>query len=105
MGASVWPDGKTHSDWYESAGLLMEVEKELGSRIVLTVCSAGSPEHPDLSLVLTSFMGTDATAEPVVLGSVRYLASTLRLTNWKGLISFLLYQLDFETMLSEEDLT
>lgn len=97
MGASRWPGGKITSDWYESAGLMTEMQTMLGCAVTIGIRPVGVPEHPDLELTCTAVpMGQDG-AEAAHSVSVKCRASSLHLATWKGLITFLLYQLDFES--------
>lgn len=97
MAESVWPDGKTSSDWYDIAGLLMEMEEAWGVSATITFQSAGKRNHPDLLMTLSTEMQLDAGAELARSVCVRYLASRQHLASLKALITFGLYQADFES--------
>lgn len=95
MGKGVWPDGMTHCDWYEVAGLLMEMEAENGVAIELIIMSGGSAKHPDLTLEARAVKMDAENMEAVRWASTKCRASITRTANLKALCTYLLYQLDF----------
>jgi len=102
MGASKWPDGKTTSDWYEVAGLMKEMEALGGYAITLTIQSGGSAEKPDLSLEATAVPMPGLSAEHAPSVSTKCRASQEQYVSLKGLLTFLLYQLDFAETLTTD---
>jgi len=96
MGESVWPDGRTSQDWYSVAGLMMEMERALGCSLRLEMYSDVKKGRPELVVYLRAFpMGSAYTAvEP--LASVSCRCSALGLATLQGVITFLLYQMDFQ---------
>lgn len=96
MGASLWPDGRTSSDWIEIAGLMREMERECGQSIAIVFQTAGDDSNPDLQMTLTTEPTVDAGAELALSAFLQYRATGLRMASLKGLLFFLLYQMDFE---------
>ncbi len=102
MGASVWPDGKTSSSWYELAGLLAEMEAELEACISISIQSAGSPAHPDLLLQATAVPMAFDPAEPVRSAYVKSRAYQLNQKDMEGLCFSLLYALNSDIAWKKE---
>lgn len=95
MGASLWPDGRTTSDWYEVAGLLMEMQREnLGSTCIEMTVTV-SKGQPDLLIRATAVPEPDAPWVAAGSVSASVLCSRSNYTSLKGVLISLIYQLDF----------
>ncbi len=94
MGASIWPDGKTSSSWYDLAGLLREMQSDLDACITISIQSAGSDKAPDLLLQATAVPIAYDPADPVRSAYVNNRAYRLNLRSLEELLFSLLYQLN-----------
>lgn len=94
-GESVWPDGKTSADWYDVAGLMMEMEQINRVKFTVTLSSEGNAKSPDLLLLVSATNTDNAAAEPVfwALSPLRF--SGLRMASLKAAFLYALYQMDF----------
>ena len=95
MGASVWPDGNTSSNWKDVAGLMREFEEDNTVVLEFRLTSAGSAKSPDMLLELAATAIAAESTEVVRLGYVKCLASKQRLATLKALCIYLIYQMDF----------
>lgn len=96
MGDAKWPDGKTSHDWYACAGLMMEMERSLACSLKLEMFVEVQRGRPELLVYLHAFpLGSERTAV-VPLASVSCRCSVTRLATLQGVITFLLYQMDFQ---------
>lgn len=93
---AVWPDGRITSDWYALAGLMRDFEQSTAVSFVFTISMEGSHKKPDLAVTCHAVpLGAASTAAaPLVSESVR--ASSAGLANLMGLLTYLLYQVDFQ---------
>lgn len=96
MGASVWPDGMTHSDWYAVAGLMMEMGEDTDHEYSIHLTFAGSAKHPDLLVECIAVPKGAHDADRANSESVRFLASSLRSPMIRALIFYALYQMNFQ---------
>lgn len=98
MGSSKWPDGMISSDWYEAAGLAMEFQRESNVTITLELTPWSTDGRPDWLIRATAVPQGQGDAEVVPSVSTSVLCSQTRCINWRGVFTFLLYQLDFVTV-------
>lgn len=103
MGSSKWPDGKTSSDWYSVAGLMMEMQREDCAHILIEIAPTVSNGQPDLLLRATGVPMEDSSAAPARSVSTSLTCSRSRHTSLEGALIGLLYQLDFTMAVQLED--
>lgn len=90
-----WPDGKITSDWYACAGLAHEMQQHGNYAISIDIRPVGRPEKPDWLLRATAVPMDVPLTEVARSASASVTASSSGMVNWTGLLTFLLYQLDF----------
>jgi hypothetical protein len=95
MGEVLWPDGRTTSDWYEVAGLMMEMQKEDSISISIEMAVTVHKGRPDLILRATAVQMGEESVGLVPWGSTSVQCSKSRHTTLKGALISLLYQVDF----------
>lgn len=96
MGASQWPDGKTSMDWYSLAGMMLDFEESTASSFRFTITMEAKKHRPDLLLTCEAVpLGAACTAvAPLVSEKIR--ASSGGMGTLMGLLTYLLYQVDFQ---------
>lgn len=102
MPEGVWPDGKTSQDWYDIAGLAMEMSRADECSITIEITPWVTDGRPDLLIRLIGVPRENGSAEPVASVSTSYVASQTRLRSLKALFTYGLYQLDFQCVLRDD---
>lgn len=96
MAGSVWPDGKTSMDWYSVAGLMRDFEEQTACSFRFTISLEVKQRRPDLLITCEAVPLGAASTAVAPLALRRILASSAGLGSLMGLLTFLLYQVDFE---------
>ena len=88
-------------DWEDVAGMLAAFEEANHCRIEVTFSRWTTAEQPDLSVVAKAWNREDDRRVAKPLGFVNVIWRAERLKTLEGLITFLLYQLDFQLASNE----
>lgn len=102
MGDARWPDGKTSSDWYSVAGLLMEMQREDCASISIELTATVSNGRPDLCIKATGVPMEGNSAAPARLVSTSLTCSRSRHSTLESALIGVLYQLDFTLAVQTE---
>lgn len=102
MPEGVWPDGKTSQDWYDVAGLAMEMSRADGVSIHMEITTWVTNGRPDLLIKVTGVPQESSSAAPAASVCASFVASQTRLKSLKALFTYGLYQMDFQCALKDD---
>lgn len=95
-GNSQWPDGKPSMDWYSVAGLMKDFEGSTACSFRFTISMVPTKARPDLLVTCEAVPLGAASTGVAPLVSEKILASSAGMGTLMGLLTYLLYQVDFQ---------